>query len=305
MCKPNFFIVGAAKSGTTSLYNYLRQFPQVFLPDVKEPVCFGSDLEFDTELCVRKSIHNIDEYLKLYDSARGYDRRGDATVWYLYSELAAQEIYDFDPQAKIVILLRNPVDVMQALHSEFLWDCNENIKDFAEAIEAQDARHRGEKIGPTTHFRQGLYYEDVVAYAEQVQRYFDTFGRDNIFVGLFDDVVADSAKAFRQVADYLNLDARFQPEVKHSNERKPAQLHRINQFFAARPELRKILFSNVFSQVAKRHAIELATKLLGKRSPKRELDPDLRRELLSRQEDNIHQLGKLLDRDLSHWLIDK
>ena len=304
MCRPNFFIVGAAKSGTTSLYNYLRQFSQVFLPDVKEPVCFGSDLDFDTELCVRKSIHNMEEYLKLYESAQDCERRGDATVWYLYSELAAQEIHDFDPDAKIVILLRNPVDVMQALHSEFLWDCNENIRDFAEAIQAQEARQNGEKLGPTTHFRQGLIYEDVVAYVDQVQRYIDVFGREKIFIGLFDDIVADSARVFRQVADYLELDAHFQPEVTHSNERKPAQLHRINQFFAARPKLRRILFSNVFSQAAKRRAIGIATKLLGKRSPRKDLDPEIRRELLGRQEENITRLGQLLNRDLSHWLSD-
>lgn len=302
MCKPNFFIVGAAKSGTTSLYEYLRQFPEVFLPDVKEPVYFGSDLDFDKRLCARKTIHNLEEYLKLYANAGKYPLRGDATVWYLYSKTAAREIQEFDSQAKIVILLRNPVDVMPALHSEFLWDCNEDIPDFAEAIKAQDARRRGERLGPTTHFPQGLLYEEVVSFADQVERYFQVFGKENVHVVVLDDVIQATADTYRSVADYLGLDPNFQPELGHYNARKPTQLRRINQFFAARPGLRRLLFSNILSQTAKRYAIEVATRLLGpKNGAKKKIDPELRRELQSRLRSDVERLGELLDRDLSHW----
>lgn len=302
MCKPNFFIVGAAKSGTTSLYEYLRQFPEVFLPDVKEPVYFGNDLEFDKRLCARKTIHNREEYLKLYAAAGDYPRRGDATVWYLYSQTAAKEIHEFDPNAKIIILLRNPVDVMHALHSEFLWDCNEDIPDFAEAISAQELRSRGERLGPTTHFPQGLLYEKVVSYADQVERYFQVFGKDRVHVVLFDDVVKSTADAYRQVADYLGLDPKFQPEIGLYNARKPTQLRRINQFFAARPRLRRLLFSNILSQTAKRYAIELVTRLFrSKNTVKKTMDPQLRCELQSRLRSDVERLGDLLDCDLSHW----
>ena len=302
MSRPNFFIVGAAKSGTTSLYYYLKQFPEVFLPDVKEPVYFGADLEFDTRICARRSIHNLPEYLRLYEGAGDFRLRGDATVWYLYSQTAAQEIQEFDPNAKIIILLRNPVDVMFALHGEFLWDCNEPIADFAEAIAAQEARRNGQQLGPTTHFRQGLLYEDVVSYADQVERYFATFGRDRIHLAIFDDLVASPAQVLRSVADYLGLDPSFEPTIEHRNSRKPSQLRRINQFFAARPTLRRVLFSNVLSQTAKRTAIEMATRVFGSGGKaKKEMDPQLRVELQDRLRGDVERLSELLGRDLTHW----
>ena len=301
MCHPNFFIVGAAKSGTTSLYEYLRQHPQVFLPDIKEPVYFGADLDFDTELCIRPTIHNRAAYLKLYEGTESYLRRGDATVWYLYSQLAAREIHEFDPDAKIIIMLRNPLDVMVALHQEFLWDCNEDLVDFAEAIAAQDDRRQGRRLGRTTHFRQGLLYEDVVAYADQVERYFDVFGREHVCLIVFDDLVADDAAVFARVKEYLGLEMAFEPPHRHMNARKPAQLRRVNQFFAARPRLRKALFSNVLSQTAKRAAIEVATRLFRRPNSDAPLDPQLRAKLVERTRPQVARLSELIGRDLSHW----
>jgi len=301
MCRPNFFIVGAAKSGTTSLYEYLRQHPDIFLPDIKEPVYFGSDLDFDTRLCARKTIHNREEYLKLYQQAGDIPRRGEATVWYLYSEDAAQEIYDFDPEAKIIIMLRNPVDVMVALHQEFLWDCNEDILEFEEAYRAQDDRRQGNRLGRTTHFRQGLIYEDVVAYADQVKRYFDVFGRENICLIIFDDLVEDDEREFRRIIEYLDVDRSFLPVRKHMNARKPTHLRAVNQFFAARPRLRRVLLSNIFSQTAKRAVIDVVTKLSRGKGEKKKIDPALRAEMQDKMRGDVERLSELLGRDLSHW----
>ena len=301
MPSPNFFIVGAAKSGTTSLYEFLRRHPQVFMPDIKEPVYFGSDLDFDLRLCARKTIHNRDEYFRLFESATDFPRLGEATVWYLYSQVAAQEIYDFDPEAKIVIMLRDPIEVMQALHSEFLWDCNEDLADFGEAIAAQSDRRDGRRLAKSTHFAEGLLYEDVVAFSAQVKRYFDVFGKDRVCVIVFDDLKSDSDAVYGRVMDYLGIDRARQPSMGHFNSRKPLKLRKFNQFFAARPGLRRMVMQLPYSQTMKRFVIEQVTKVFPGRRGAREIDPELQGELQRRLRPDVEALGELLDRDLSHW----
>ncbi len=301
MPRPNFFIVGAPKSGTTSLYEFLRRHPQVFMPDVKEPVYFGQDLYFDPDLCIRKTIHNLDEYLKLYQDAEQYQRLGDATVWYLYSQSAAREIHDFDPDAKIVIMLRNPVDVMHALHSEFLWNCNEDVDDFREAVELQDQRRHGKQLAATTHFPQGLLYEDIVRYTDQVKRYFDVFGTKRVCVVIFDDVVADGPAAFGRVADYLELDSTDQPDVSRFNAHKPLNFRPVNRFLASRPRLRRFLMKYVISQRVKRHVIERATRLMSGQHSIKPIDPEFRTELQQSMLSDVLRLSDLLDRDLTNW----
>ncbi len=121
--KPNFFIVGAPRCGTTALYSYLRQHPDVFLPDYKEPHFFNTDMNSGG------AIRDDAEYLALFASARDQARIGEASVYYLSSQAAPERIKSFCPTAKIVVMLRNPVDAVDALHAhqvaawlEDVWD---------------------------------------------------------------------------------------------------------------------------------------------------------------------------------------
>lgn len=300
MPRPNFFIVGGPKCGTTSLYHCLRHHPQVFMPDIKEPVYFGTDLRFDPRLCLRPTIHQREAYLELFAIAGDVPRIGEATVWYLYSTVAAREIHAFDPRSRIIIMLRNPVDVMYSLHGEFLWDCNEHITDFAEALAAQGDRKQGRGLAPTCHFPQGLLYEDVVAFAEQVQRFFDVFGRDEVCVVVFDDFVQDTPGTYRGVFEYLGIDTGFQSDLRRFNPSKPQQLRPINRFLAARPGMRR-LFNRMVPQSTKRMVIELAARAARSQHRTRRLDPRLRAELQVRMAPAIDRLGDLLGRDLTHW----
>ena len=114
MNKPNLFIVGAPKCGTTFLYHYLKQHPEIYFPDFKEPHFFGSDLirkngAYDLSLNNYKSLFNSDKKII-----------GEASTFYIFSKNAAKEIYDFNPDAKIIIMLRNLVDLAYSLHSQLL-----------------------------------------------------------------------------------------------------------------------------------------------------------------------------------------
>ena len=141
--KPDFFIVGAPRCGTTAMYEYLRVHPDVYMPLHKEPMYFGQDL---TQLHVRLTER---DYLALFAEARPGQRIGEATTWYLFSKTAASEIRDFSPDARIIIMLRHPVDVMYSLHRELLFYRGETIDDFAEALAAEADRREGRRLGPS------------------------------------------------------------------------------------------------------------------------------------------------------------
>src|SRR5665647_751711 len=111
--RPDFFIVGAPKCGTTAMNNYLAQHPDVFMAQ-KEIHYFGSDLKMRVKV-------SESEYLNYFQNAEEKKLIGEASVWYLFSEKAAAEIKAFSPQAKIIIMLRDPIDVLHSLHSQHLF----------------------------------------------------------------------------------------------------------------------------------------------------------------------------------------
>src|SRR5687767_6541194 len=127
MTRPNFFIPGAPKCGTSSLHDYLAQHPDVFMSeDMKEPGFFNPDLRVNL---VRRAATE-QKYLSLFKDAAGKRRVGESSTWYMLSSVAAQLINSFDPASKAILMLRNPVDAMYSLHGQLLWSCNEDITDF-------------------------------------------------------------------------------------------------------------------------------------------------------------------------------
>jgi hypothetical protein len=138
--KPNFFIIGAPKSGTTSLANYLSAHPEVHFSDPKEPKYFHSDFHPEHR-------YALDEggYLGCFDPGEmsRCSAVGEGTVWYLYSEVAVSRILEFNPEARLIAMLRNPVDLAYSLHSQLLYGGHENLESFEEAWRAQEDRAQG------------------------------------------------------------------------------------------------------------------------------------------------------------------
>ena len=305
--KPNFFIVGAPKCGTTSLHEYLQHHPDVFMPYYKEPHFFGSDLDGSR---FRQFRNKPEKYLKLFHDVRGEKRIGESSPWYLASERAAQEIHDYDPQAKIIIMLRNPVDMMYSMWSQFRYSGNEQIEDFEEALAAESDRRAGKRIRRAAHCITGLHYRRMTRFAEQVQRFYDVFGEDQVMVIIFDDFRADTPAVYQAVLEFLGLDICVNVDFGVRNPNKEVRL----------AWLQKLIISTGFSlMLLKDRLTYLATtsRLMPysyrtravegvisaytryeRRSP---LLPATRQRLASEAADDIDALGKLLDRDLSFW----
>ena len=200
--KPDVFIVGAPKCGTSAMHHYLAAHDDIYMAK-KEMHAFGSDLRFGPQFYRR----NLQEYLAEFDARNGERRAGEASVWYLYSTQAAAEIQAFNPEARIIIMLREPAEMLYSLYSQFRYDGNEHLKTFEEALAAEEKRRAGRCIKRQTYFAQGLVYRDAARYTAQVRRYFDVFGRDRVHVVIYDDLVADVRATYCRTLDFLGVDS--------------------------------------------------------------------------------------------------
>jgi hypothetical protein len=220
---PNFFIVGAQKAGTTSLYHYLNQHPQVYMSPRKEPHFFeGMHSEFRRPGRRSTPVSTLAEYQALFEVASDERAIGEASASYLYSPRAPGLIKDSVPDARIIAILRNPAD---RAYSNFLYCVQvgrEPLGNFAEALQAEEARTR-DKWGPLWYYKQkGFYYA-------QVKRYFDTFGRDRVGVWLYEDLRNDTFGILGEVFRFLGIDERFVPDA--SFEYNPSGIPRVGRLY--------------------------------------------------------------------------
>ena len=295
MKRPDFFIVGAPKCGTTAMYEYLRAHPQVFMPFHKEPLFFGADLT------TRYGRMSEAQYLDLFEPARPDQRVGEASAWYLYSRSAAREIREFSPEARIVIMLRDPVEVMYAQHSQLLFIAEEVIADFGAALAAEEDRRRGLRLPPGSFRRENLYYRDFVHFSEQVKRYFDVFGRERVHVIVFDDVKRDVAGVYRQTLAFLDVSPDFQPVLTPANVNKEVRSGALQRlvFDPPGPVRRLIPWLRRYPLV---HRLRGAVVGLNSRTVRRHgMDPELQARLKAEFAPEVERLGTLIGRDLSHW----
>ena len=209
--RPDLFIVGAPKCGTTSLYEYLKGHPEVFMSPRKEPRYFAPELMTGAE--GKNLRYGVDEerYLDLFSEARDEKRLGEASVRYLYSEQAPGLIRQFEPGAFIVVMIRNPVDMIYSLHAHRVSGGGEEITDFEQALAAEEERRLGRGIRPDSNALANVY-RDRGRFAEHLPRWFETFGRERVHVIVFEDMVRDAAGEFRRLLEFLEIDPDYQPE---------------------------------------------------------------------------------------------
>lgn len=280
------------------------------MPFYKEPHYFGSDLEGSR---FRQFRDQPERYLKLFRDARGEKRIGESSPWYLASRRAAAEIHAYDPQAKIIIMLRNPVDMMYSMWSQFRYSGNEQIETFEAALEAEPERRQGRRIRRAAHCISGLYYRDMASFSEQVGRYFELFGAENVKVIIFDDFKADTASVYRNVLEFLDIDAGFQTTFDIVNPNKEVRLGWLQRLIVS-SGFSLMLLKDRLTYLATTHSlvpmsyrtravkgvIAVYTKY-ERRSP---LTPDLRGRLSREFRSEIDRLSAMLGRDLSYWYKD-
>ena len=293
--KPNFFIVGAPKSGTTALYSYLSQHPQIFMCSPKEPQFFAADIRGD-----QRVVRTLSDYLDLFRNARSVVI-GEASTCYLGSLSAPHEIRSLSPEARIVIMLRNPIEVMYAEHSECLYDGTEHILDFRLALGSDEPRtwRSGRLRGqPVTR----LSYRELVKFSQQVNRFINVFGRSNVHVIVYDDFADDPRLAYKEVLAFLGVwpNHKCSFNVVHANRQIRSTWC---QDLLRHPPRLVRGFSHTFLPGPVRRTLgSCLNRLNTKFVPRPMLDQDFRRQLELEFMFEVQQLSKVIDRDLCHWV---
>lgn len=293
---PDFYIVGAPKAGTTSLYGYLAGHPDIFLPGRKELRYFGSDL-------AHRRRHELSEaeFLDHYAGAPPERQWGNAYVWYLYSRSAAAEIHAVRPDARIVVMLRDPVRALYALHSEFVFDGNEDIDDFTAALAAEPDRCAGRRIPAEAHFPEALCYHRTVAYGEQLARYLDLFGRDQVHVALIDDFIADADAAGGRVLAFLGLQPATGQAFPHANPNKRSRSAAMRRLLAAPPPRLRAAIRAMVPAGPRRAAYRRVSTLNVQAQDRAAMPLDVERRLRDELDPEVAALETIVGRSLAAW----
>jgi hypothetical protein len=293
---PNLFILGAPKCATSSLFLYLRQHPDIFMWR-KETHYFGRDLVFKN-----KERMSLDRYLSLYDHAGSARYRGDCAIWYLFSRRAAEEIAAASPDARCIVLLRDPVEMLYSLHSENVYQGGEDLGDFSEALRAEEDRRNGKRIPSGHPTPWALQYRQVARFSEQLARYRKLFDETRLHVIFYDDLKADTAGVYRDVLRFLEIDDTFRPEFPVKNPNSVVRSGALRQLLRHPPKplraVGRLAVRNQTTRFALGHRLlEMNTVYV----PRPPLDPAIRRQLTAELAPDIAELEKQLGRDLSAW----
>jgi hypothetical protein len=219
---PDFLIVGAAKSGTTSLWYYLNQHPQIFMNQGIKELGYFSD---------HYGISDLDEYLKHFDGAKPGQRVGEACHAYLSSEESARKIYEFNPGTKILIILRNPVERAYSLYNWMTEHGHEHCSSFEKALELENVRINDSEFIKNNefyymnylYFRSGLYFE-------QVKRYYDLFPPENIHLIVYELFRADNKKYLSSLFKFLGVEENVQINLEKQNQSKAIKNRKLHFF---------------------------------------------------------------------------
>ena len=311
---PDFFIAGHTKCGTTALYAMLRRHPQIYMPDLKEPRWFASDLRFPNQPGPANRLPlSYEEYLELFDGAAPDQRAGEASPMYLWSREAAANIAEVQPAARIVAILREPASFLYSLHNHWVLHHVEGEKDFARALALEPARREGQQVPTPSYWPQALLYSDHVCYVEQLRRYEAVLPREQLLVLVYDDYRRDNDAAVRRVLGFLGVDDQAPVQVMEANTtRKRLRARRIDavgrKLYTGRDPLSRAARTGLKTLMSERVRTEVLPALRRRvvYGDVRPPDPRFMRELRRRYRGEVIALSEHLDRDLvSLWGYDE
>lgn len=300
MQKPNLFIVGAPKCGTTALAAYLGAHPDIFISAIKEPHFFADDLPG------RQCVKTMDDYLKLFEGGAGKRILGEGSVHYLFSQVAIARIRAFNPDARLIVMLRNPVDMVHALHGEYLHGLNENEPDFERAWRLQKSRAQGKSLPPYGKDPILLQYQRVASYAGHVARMLKHFPPAQIKIILYDDFRRDTAAAYEDVLRFLGVASDGRTDFGVINSSHAFRNRALGLILWRKP----VWLRTAWSAFKKLFGLdERAGQALGNwlhqkntvRRPRQPLSAEMRQELTQAFAADIQQLEAIIGRDLAHW----
>ena len=299
---PNFLVIGAGKAGTSSLYFYLKQHPQVFMSEIKETNFFVYDaqnpMDLGQDASKRFQIRSLEAYRALFKEAVAARAIGEASPWYLVDPGAAERIRHHLPGAKLVAILRDPAERAFSAYSMYVRDGLEP-RTFARAI--ADEEH-----GAWDHAlrRAQKHYVSDGYYARHLRVYCDLFERSQIAVYLYEDLQTDALSLMRRLYGFLGVDDSFVPETgrRHNPSglpRNPLLRPLVHKRSILTTTMRRVLPDRLRPRA--RAAQNALRDRYAQAAPP--LPPESRTMLIKKYREDIIELQDLIRRDLRHWLV--
>jgi hypothetical protein len=303
---PDFFVVGAPRCGSTAFCRYLARHPAVCFSIPKETHYF-------TRLGPDWTPARLErDYLARYFPHQRAEHRlvGEGSVSYLYAPDVIERIDALNPRARMLVLLRNPLEMLPSYHLRMLYILAEDVEDLPTAWALQDARARGERVPRTCPDVRLLGYREVVRFGAQIERLHAVVGRERSLVLLYDDLVADPPRVYRRALEFLGLedDGRTEFARKLPSRRYRYRLLQRLLYSPPKPARGLLERAHVRAKQNKRPGKKSLVKRLMRwntiEARPAPLPAAFRAELRATLAEDVELLGKLLGRDLSHWLAD-
>ena len=306
---PDFFLIGAPRCGTTGLSSYLADNPQVCFSRPKEPHYFSL-------FASHASLNDLETaYLARYFShyRESHKAIGEGSVSYLYSPDALRRILSLNPEARFIVILRNPLDMLPSYHLRMCFTFMEDVEDFATAWSLQETRARGERIPKHCLDPQLLLYREVAGFGRQIERLYQLVGRDRCLVLLFDDLVRDPLTVYKQALQFIGVEydgrTNFQRKLGSRIYR-----HRWLQRLLYAPLAHKAHVADTLHLIWKMNQKKKASGRKSRlerlarwntiKTRPAPLAPDVKQMLRDAVAEDVTKLSNLLQRDLSHWLTE-
>lgn len=310
-------IVGAPRCGTTTLSRLLAAHPAISFSTPKEPHFFSrADLRGLDEAELRRAV--ADHYLARYfpHIDRQAELIAEGSVSYLYAPESLLPALRLWPDAKFVIAVRDPLQLIPSLHGRLLYQGDETVKDVERAWALIGERRAGRKVPRTCVDARQLIYDEVARLGKHVGRFFEVIGRERCHVVLFEDLAADPERVHRELIAFLGLAPVALPELPPQRESKGYRIGWLQRLLKRPPVARTVLAGDHFRRRVSpaparepSHAARAAMKarkalLRWNRAPAPPIRvPDrLQREIRAQLAGDVALLGRLIGRDLDHWL---
>lgn len=283
---PNLFIVGAAKCGTTALADFLGQHPEIYIAPIKEPYYFISNPEITSE----------SEYLKLFSSVAKEKLVGEATTGYLFDPVSPKLIKEFNPNANIIIILRNPIDMAYSLWKYMSVNGNEKLG-FLPAIEKASERKSDDFVKQCAGRSENYLYIERARYFDQVKRYIDEFGVSKVKILIFEEFIQNPVAVCQGIFEDYDLDRHFRPHVRVINSGGGVR----STFIKALRNRKYPLLKKIFSFSVRKRIRGFIRDINVKGGAGEKITPHERMVLKNMLSLDVAQLEKLIGRPIKEW----
>lgn len=277
--KPNLFITGWTRSGTSSLHMYLKQHPEIFMSEVKEPRFFGDHPSPNYP----EFFKNEKKYLSLFSKVKNEKILGEASH-YFDSEIALKQIKKFNPKSKIIILLREPAEL---IYSEYKNGVIPNNKDL-EVVLKKNSKEVKRLL-------------KICEYYRIIKKHLEIFGKENVYIILSENLLKNPEEEFSRLCKFLNINSNFKPDFENYSVSREIKNKWFWNLIKKFPNKIKLGVKNILSEKINKKIRKKIRKFTTKKEIKKPIDPNLKDMLKKKFEKEIKKTEKLIGKNLSKW----